>query len=96
MNRGRCRNALSASGRDARYSDGFDSSAPAAFIMAFFINGSSCVSAITLRQSAICSWMLILTGQTLLQLPFNVEENGSLLYLCALNVGSRIMPIGPA
>jgi hypothetical protein len=50
----------------------------------------------TSRQSAICSWMLILTGHTLAQLPFNVEENGSLLYLCALNVGSRIMPIGPA
>src|ERR1700733_10896225 len=69
MNRGRCRNALSAAGRAARYSAGLDSSTPAACIMAIFISGSSCVSDMTFRQSAICSWMLILTGHTLAQLP---------------------------
>src|ERR1700740_108243 len=40
--------------------------------------------------------MLILTGQTFVQLPFNVEANGRLLYLRALNVGSMMRPIGPA
>ena len=96
MNRGRCLSALSAVGSAARYSFGLDSSSPAAFIIAFFRNGNSCVSDITLRQSAICSWMLILTGQTLVQEPFSVEENTTLLYLRALKVGFRMTPIGPA
>ena len=64
---------------------------PAAFIIAFLINGSSCVSAMTLRQSAICSWMLILTGQTLLQLPFNVAFNSIEATVMAANRGVGIM-----
>ena len=94
--RGRMRSALSASGRAARYSFGLDSRTPAAFIIVFFSNGSSCVSDMTLRQAAICSWMLILTGHTFVQEPFSVEENTTLLYFRALKVGSRITPIGPA
>jgi hypothetical protein len=39
--------------------------------------------------------MLILTGQTFVQLPFSVEANGRLLYFRALKVGSMIRPIGP-
>lgn len=39
--------------------------------------------------------MLILTGHTLVQLPFIVDANGSELYLCRLKVGLMIAPIGP-
>jgi len=39
--------------------------------------------------------MLILTGQTLLQLPLSDEANGRLLYFRLLKVGSMIRPIGP-
>src|SRR5512133_462501 len=39
--------------------------------------------------------MLILTGQTLVQLPFMVDAYGSALYLRRLKVGSMMTPIGP-
>src|SRR5262252_1037177 len=39
--------------------------------------------------------MLILTGQTLVQLPLRVEAKGRELYFRRLNVGSMITPIGP-
>src|SRR5215471_18978204 len=39
--------------------------------------------------------MLILTGQTLVQLPLRVEPKGRELYFRRLNVGSMITPIGP-
>ncbi len=39
--------------------------------------------------------MLILTGQTWVQLPLSVDANGSALYLRRLNVGSMMTPIGP-
>ena len=48
-----------------------------------------------MRQAKICSWMLILTGQTLVQEPFIVEENGRVEYFRLLKVGSMINPIGP-
>ena len=47
------------------------------------------------RQAKICSWMLILTGQTLVQEPFRVEANGNDEYLCRSMVGSRMTPMGP-
>jgi hypothetical protein len=39
--------------------------------------------------------MLILTGQTLVQLPFRVDANGRVLYLRRLKVGSMMTPMGP-
>ena len=39
--------------------------------------------------------MLIFTGQTLVQLPFSVDANGSELYFLRLKVGSMMTPIGP-
>jgi hypothetical protein len=39
--------------------------------------------------------MLILTGQTSLQLPLSEEANGKVLYFRALKVGSMMRPIGP-
>jgi hypothetical protein len=53
-------------------------------------------SAITLRQAKICSWILILTGQTFVQEPLSVEANGSDEYLWKSIVGLMMRPIGPA
>src|ERR1700692_961893 len=94
-NRGRLLSAESALVIAARYNTGCASRTPAAFMLAFLMKVSSWLSAITWRQAAICSWMLILTGHTFEQLPFKEDENGSALYLCRLKLGSMIRPIGP-
>src|SRR5277367_114824 len=92
---GKVLSATSAALRAARYSGGLARSTPAAFINADFTTGSSWFSAMILRHAKICSWMLILTGQTLVQEPFRVEANGNDEYLWRSNVGSRITPMGP-
>src|SRR6185503_12124404 len=95
MDRGRYSRPALAAFTAARYSIGLASTLPAIFMASFLTMGSWLRSAMIWRHLKICSWMLILTGQTWVQLPLSVEAKGSELYLRKLNVGSMMTPIGP-